>query len=181
LKDLDNLTGGIVSSVIKNEEFKGEVNETALVRFAGKGKVKASMLLLIGVGEKAPSTRPPASANVAGAATRFLRKRNIKSFALLPRADGDAGEIAQNAATGFVISQFELDKYRTNDKNNKTVDTFVLCVEDARAADLKDGLNRGQIIGESMNFTRELANEPPNVLHPTEMANARKRWRKKPV
>ena len=169
LKDLDKLTGGIVSSVIKNEEFKGEVNETALVRFAAKGKVKASMLLLIGVGEK-PEYTAASVANVAGAATRFLRKRNVRSFALLPRHDGNPGIIAQNAAQGFVTSQFELDKYRTKDKNGKVVDTFVLCVEGAKDGDLKDGLKRGEIIGESMNFTRDLANEPPNVLHPTEMA-----------
>jgi len=169
LKDLDKLTGGIIASVIKNEEFKGEVNETALVRFAPKGKVKASMLLLIGVGEKADYSAASV-ANVAGAATRFLRKRNVKSFALLPRSDGADREVAQNAAQGFVTSQFELDKYRTKDKNGKTVDSLVLCVEGGSATELKDGLSRGQIIGDSMNFTRDLANEPPNVLHPTEFA-----------
>ncbi len=169
LKDLDKLTGGIVSSVIKNEEFKGEVNETALIRFSAKGKVKASLLLLIGVGEKSDYSAASV-ANVAGTATRFLRKRNVKSFALLPRSAGDAGETAQNAAQGFVTSQFELDKYRTKDKNTKTVDTLVVCIEGARDSDLKNGLSRGQIIGESMNFTRDLANEPPNVLTPTEMA-----------
>ncbi len=169
LKDLDKLTGGIVSSVIKNEEFKGEVNETALIRFSAKGKVKASMLLLIGVGDK-NEYKVASVANVSGTATRFLRKRNVKSFALLPRVEGDAGEIAQNAAQGFITSQFELDKYRTKDKNTKSVDNLVVCVEDAKESDLKDGLQRGQIIGDSMNFTRDLANEPPNILHPTEMA-----------
>ena len=169
LKDLDKLTGGIIASVIKNEEFKGEVNETALVRFAAKGKVKASMLLLVGVGEKT-DYKAANVANVAGTATRFLRKRNVKSFALLPRLEDDAREVAQNAAQGFVTSQFELDKYRTKDKNGKTVDALVVCVEGASASELKDGLSRGQIIGESMNFTRDLANEPPNILHPTEFA-----------
>ncbi len=169
LKDLDKLTGGIIASVIKNEEFKGEVNETALVRFAAKGKVKASMLLLIGVGEKADYAAASV-ANVSGTATRFLRKRNVKSFALLPRAEGSDREVAQNAAQGFVTSQFELDKYRTKDKNGKTVESLVLCVEGGSASELKDGLSRGQIIGDSMNFTRDLANEPPNVLHPTEFA-----------
>ena len=42
---------------------------------------------------------------------------------------------------------------------------------DAKPADLKNGIDRGQAIGESMNFTRDLANEPPNILTPTEMAN----------
>ncbi len=169
LKELDKLTGGIVSSVIKAEEFKGEVGETALIRFAAKGKSGASRLLLIGVGDKSDYT-VSSVANVAGTATRFVRKRNIKSVALSPRCDGDALAVAQSAAQGFVTSQFELDKYRTKDKNDKVVDTFVLHVESADASALKSGLTRGVNVGESMNFARDLANEPPNILHPTEMA-----------
>ncbi|MCV4633610.1 M17 family metallopeptidase, partial [Escherichia coli] len=49
--------------------------------------------------------------------------------------------------------------------------TFGLFVAGAKPAEIKAGLERGQIIGESMNFTRDLANEPPNILTPTEMAN----------
>jgi leucyl aminopeptidase len=50
----------------------------------------------------------------------------------------------------------------------------VVCVDGADAADLKQGIARGEAIGHSMNFTRDLANEPPNILHPTEMANRAK-------
>src|SRR5690606_32185714 len=38
-------------------------------------------------------------------------------------------------------------------------------------ADVKAGLSRGEAVGDSINFTRDLANEPPNILTPTEMAN----------
>lgn len=169
LKELDKLTGGLIASVIKTEEFKGDVGETALIRFASKGKVKASRLVLIGVGEK-NDYKVASVANVAGTATRFVRKRNLKSLALMPRCEGDAGAIAQSAAQGFATSQFELDKYRTKDKNTKSVDHFVLFIEGADAGSMKDGLVRGIAVGESMNFARDLANEPPNILHPTEMA-----------
>ncbi|MBK8149196.1 MAG: leucyl aminopeptidase [Acidobacteria bacterium] len=169
LKELDKLTGGLIASVIKTEEFKGDVGETALIRFAPKGKVKASRLVLIGVGDKSEYL-VSSVANVAGTATRFVRKRNLKSVALMPRCEGDAADIAQSAGQGFATSQFELDKYRTKDKNTKSVDSFVLFVDGADAGALKTGLTRGQQIGESMNFARDLANEPPNILHPTEMA-----------
>ncbi len=169
LKDLDRLTGGLIASVLKAEEFKGDKGETALLRFAPKGAVKAGRLMLIGVGEKADYSAASVLA-VSGTATRFLRSRNVKSFALLPRSDGDAVEIAQSAATGFVTSQFELDKYKTKDKNDKSVTGFVLCVDGAKPADLKKGLSRGEAVGDSMNLTRDLANEPPNILTPSEMA-----------
>ncbi len=170
LKDLDKLAGGNIASVIKTEEFKGETGETAYFLFESKGKVKASRLLLIGVGDRT-EYKSSDVATVAGTAARYLQKRNIKSFALAPRSDGDAADAAMNAVVGLATSQFELDKYKTSDKSNKTIDSFVLYVEGGNAKNLKDALSRGEIIGDSMNFTRDLANEPPNILHPTEMAN----------
>src|SRR5439155_23496324 len=109
-------------------------------------------------------------ASTAGCATRFLRKRNVKSFALLPRCDSDAITVAQSAVQGAITSQFELDKYKTKDKNEKSVTNFVVCIEGAKPGDVSTGAKRGQAIGESINFTRDLANEPPNILHPTELA-----------
>lgn len=169
LKELDEMVGGNISSIIKSEEFKGENGETAYFIFEAKGKIKASRLLLVGAGERI-EYKSPQTAVLAGAAARNLRKRNVKSFALAPRSDEDVSDVATNAAAGVVTSQFELDKYKTGDKDDKKIDNFVLYIEGASGKDLKNALSRGEIIGDSMNFTRDLANEPPNILHPTEMA-----------
>lgn len=169
LKDLDKLTGGLIAAIIKGEEFKGEKGDTALLRFAAKGNVKATRLMLIGVGEK-KDCKLSSVAGIAGTATRFLRQRNLKSFALWTRCDGNAVEIAQNAVQGAITSQFELDKYKTKDKNSKAITAMTICVPDAKPADLKNGITRGQVIGDSMNLTRDLANEPANILPPAEMA-----------
>ena len=168
LKELDRLTGGLIGEVMNAEEFKGDAGQTALLRFPAKGG-RASRLLLVGVGDEA-EYKAGSVYTLAGTATRYLRKRSVKSFALLARGTFDAAEVGQQAVTGFITSQFELDKYKTKDKNNKTVDTLVVCVEGAKGSDLKAGINRGQAIGDSMNLTRDLANEPPNILTPTEMA-----------
>ena len=169
LKDLDKITGGLVAGLMKAEGFKGDAGQTALIRFAAKGKVKASRLLLIGVGSKSDYKVSDVAA-VSGTATRYLRTRGLKNFALLPRCEGDAAEVAQSAAVGFIASQFELDKYKTKDREDKTVNSLIVCIDGAKPSDIKSGLERGQAIGESMNFTRDLANEPPNILHPTEMS-----------
>src|SRR5690349_16378234 len=92
LKDLDKLTGGLIGGLMKAEEFKGDAGQTAFLRFSPKGKVKASRLLLIGVGEKSDYKVSDVTA-VSGIATRYFRSKGIKGFALLPRQDGDAVEI----------------------------------------------------------------------------------------
>ncbi len=170
LKELDKLTGGNIASIIKSEEFKGESGETMYLPIEPQGSVKARRVLLIGAGDK-NEYKPSDVSMISGTATRTLRKRNLKSFALMPRCDGDAVEVASNAMQGVVTSQFELDKYRTKDKNDKKIDNFALFVNGANEKDVKEGLRRGEIIGDSMNLTRDLANEPPNILTPTEMAN----------
>ncbi len=168
LKELDELTGGQVADTLKAKEINGGQGETALIRFSAKG-VKATRLLLVGCGER--DKYKASSVSVAsGTAARTLRKLNLKSFAFDARIDGDTVEIAQNAVQGVITSQFELDKYKTKDKNTKALAKFVVYVDGGKPADLKKGVERGQIIGDSMNFARELANEPPNILHPTEMA-----------
>ena len=169
LQELDALTGGGIASIIKTEEFKGEAGDAAYFVFTPSGKAKANRLLLVGVGER-DEYKAPQVAMLAGAATRHFLKKNVKSFALASRFDGDAGDAAACAAQGVATSQFELDKYKTSDKKDKKLDTFAYFVEGGDAKDLKKALERGEIVGDSMNFARDLANEPPNILHPTEMA-----------
>lgn len=170
LKDLDKTVGGLVASLIKEEEFKGEAGETALIRFAAKGKIKAKRLLLVGVGDKSEYKLPGVGV-LAGTAARFLLKRNIKSFVLVPRSDADSVDVAAIAMQYVVAAQYTVDKYKTAEKNEKSIDTFALYIEGANEKSIKDGFTRGEIVGESMNFTRDLCNEPGNILPPTEMAN----------
>lgn len=170
LKELDTTAGGLVASLFKDEEFKGDTGETALLRFAPSGKGKPSRILLVGVGKKEDYKTPNVGV-LAGTSVRFLLKRNIKSFVLVPRSESDAGEVAAASMQAVVTSQYEIDKYKTKDKKDKTIESFVLCVDGADATALKNGLSRGEIIGDSMNFTRDMCNEPANILHPTEMAN----------
>ena len=170
LKELDKLAGGHIASTLKTDEFSGDAGETCLLRLTPKGKLKASRLLLVGVGDK-KDYKPSGVSIASGTATRVLRKFGVKSFAFSPRCDGPAVEIAQNTVQGAVTSQFELDKYKTKDKNDKAVNSIVVHIEGANAGEMKSGASRGSAVGESMNFTRDLANEPPNILTPTEMAN----------
>jgi leucyl aminopeptidase len=170
LRDLDKLTGGLLGATVKAEAFKGEEGKTALIRFTARKGSKATRLLLVGVGEQ-KSYKPYMVGELAGTAARFLLKRNIRSFALLPRSDAGAVEVAENAVRAVITSQFELDKYKTKDKTDKSISTFVVCIDGASPSELRAGVERGRAIGESINFTRDLANEPPNILTPTEMAN----------
>ncbi len=168
LKTLDAAAGGMISDVIKAEEFAGKEGETAYFHLAS-GKLKARRLLLVGCGDRA-NYKAAQIGQMAGSAVRFLRSKNAQTIAIVPRAEGDAERTAQIATVGATMGLFEPDKYRTKDKEQREIKTATVVIEGADKKAIQKGADRGLIIGESINFTRDMANEPGAYLTPTIMA-----------
>src|ERR1041384_5864175 len=169
LKKLGDLSGGLVRSAVEAEEFSGKEGETAYFHLVGENKFKFRRLLLVGVGEEKEYKSPQVS-QMAGTAVRSLRSKNVKSIAVVPRVAGNDEETARRAVEGAYIALFDPDKYRTVEKEQKTVDRFVLAIHGGELEALDRGVHAGQIVGESINFTRDLANEPGAYMTPTDMA-----------
>src|SRR5262245_10815530 len=138
LKKLDELSGGLVSSIIDAEEFAGKEGETAYFHLVGNNKLKARRLLLVGVGEAKDYTLGQVS-QMAGTAVRSLRAKNARTIAVVPRPNGDVAATSAAAVEGAFIGLFDPDKYRTVEKEQKTVDRLIVVIEDAKEESLKDG------------------------------------------
>lgn len=169
LNDLDAITGGVIKSVIASEELKGKEAETVYLHLVGNSEIKAQRLLLVGVGERADYTSALAS-QMAGTATRALREKNAKSIAVVSRLEGNPEEVAAAVVEGCVMALFDPDKYRTTDKEQRKIEKLVVVLDGADETGLKRGIERGRVIGESVNFTRDLSNEPGAYMTPTIMS-----------
>src|SRR5437764_6833360 len=169
LKKLDELSGGLVRSALEAEEFVGKEGEAAYFHLVGNNKLKARRLLLVGVGE-ANDYKPAHVSQMSGTAVRSLRSKNVKTIAVLPRCSADAAQVARTAVEGAFIALFDPDKYRTIEKEDKTIDRLVVVIEGADEKALQQAVKVGTIVGESVNFTRDLANEPGAYMTPSDLA-----------
>jgi leucyl aminopeptidase len=171
LKELDAATGGLVRSILEAEELKGKEGESAYVHLPPSGgDLKARRLLLVGVGER-EEYRFAQVSQFAGTAIRSLRSRNVKTIALVPRFEGGEVTRAVSAAVeGAFLALFDPDKYRTIEKEEKAIERLHIFAEQASDEDLRRAAEQGRIVGESVNFTRDMANEPGAFLTPTIMA-----------
>ena len=169
LKELDELTDGVVKSVLDAEELSGKEGETAYFHLLGGKATKATRLLLVGVGKR-EEYRAAQITQMAGTAVRILRGKGIKSVALVPRAEGDAENVASTAIEGAIMGLFETDKYRTIEKEKRQIEKLVVALAGADDGAISRGTERGRVVGEAVNFTRDLANEPGGYLTPTDMA-----------
>ena len=169
LKKLDELSGGFLKSAYESEEFAGKEGETAYFHLIGNRKLKARRLMLVGVGEVTEYKAGQVS-QMAGTAVRSLRSKNVKSIAIIPRVEGNPEDTTASALQGAYISLFDPDKYRTVEKEQKEIERLIVVIDGANEDLLKLGVERGRIVGESINFTRDLANEPGAYMTPTIMA-----------
>ena len=171
LGELDGLTGGTLRAVIESGELTGKEGETALIHFNraqpnASGGSHATRLLLIGVGAQ-EDYRLPQVAQAAGAAARLLRGKNFKTIGFVPRSDADASAAVTASVEGAQTALFDADKYRTIEREERNVERFVVVAASGNEAELNKAAERGRIIGEGVNFARDLANEPGAHMTPT--------------
>ena len=166
--ELDKLAGGLIGRIQKSGELTGKNLEFTLVH--GPAGLKATRLLLVGAGKR-EQFNPSSLRKVAGAALRYLKSRSVHKVAFLLRENDVNENAAQAVSEGTLASDFETDKYKTDKKNDKSIETFTIVGfgEEEKTA-IETGMTRGRIIGEALNFTRDLVNEPSNKLTPKILA-----------
>ncbi|PYU47702.1 MAG: leucyl aminopeptidase [Acidobacteria bacterium] len=168
IAEIDQAAGGLLRKLAKSGELTGKMLEFTLVH--APAGLKAARLLLVGVGKREQYSIA-ALRKVAGAALRHLKARSVKNLAFLVREGHAAEESAQAIAEGVLAGNFETDKYKTEKKNDKNIETVLLAgSSDAERASAEKGLSKGRIIAEAQNFTRDLVNEPSNKLTPRILA-----------
>ncbi len=162
---------GWLAELRNSGEFTGKLYETAVLhRPAG---IRAKRLVVIGGGKKEKFSSTEAR-RVAGALVRSLGCKGAHRVALLLEMP-NAFEYVTAAAEGALLGGWQADKYKSGpEKNQKRVESFTIVVPGGDAGSLKRALERGSILGECQNMTRDLVNEPANKLVPETLAQAAK-------
>ena len=168
LAALNRITEKAVGSLLASKEFKPELHQTCKIfRPAG---LKANNLLLVGAGKKSDFT-PAKLRDIAGTAVRAARAAFCKKIAFVCPKDTAAGLSTRLTVEGAIYANYDADIYKTKDKENRALETFMPVFEaKSNVKEIEEGIRRGSIVGEAVNLARTLANEPANILTPAEFA-----------
>ena len=163
LAALDHRSGGRLAELSAAGELTGKAGE-ALLLHQPPG-FKAKRLLLLGAGKPEKFSLHDIR-NLTGTAARYLKGRGVSEFTFWFRplqAGMSAGDAAEAAVEGAALANFDPDRYQTDKKNRKAIESLQLA---GLVSDAEQGIRRGLIIAEAQNLTRELVNEPGNRLTP---------------
>ena len=166
--DVNHLLDGAIADVLDSGEIKGKPYELALVHAKGK---PFSRVLVVGLGER-KNYEPGMLARYAGAAVRYLSRRNVSeiAFALPEQAKGAEAESASFVAEGAQAGTFETHIYQGKPEKPSVVKEAVILAGNLDAAELEQGLRRGLVLGEAVNFARRMAITPASDMTPTHLA-----------
>ena len=156
----DAVTGGQLVRAAEAAGFTGKKGSSCTVLAPGAG---LSRVVLVGLGADHGVREMEAAAGTAVAA---LSRDTVAALA----ADGMAASHAAHAAMGAVLRAWRFDRYRTKEAadDKPKLATLTVLTDDPDAA--RAAWAPLQAVAEGVFLARELVAEPPNVLHPVEMA-----------
>ena len=152
-----------IGELYSSGEFSGKALEFSIIH-RPSGFI-ARRLVLGGAGKPDKFTSAEMR-KLAGAALRTLKPKGARTIAIALGAEYRGDDFTSAAVEGAIAGDFEPDQYQTDPKKREkqVVDLIVVGGSEAAA-------ERGRILGESQNYTRTVANEPPNLLTPMVLAD----------
>jgi leucyl aminopeptidase len=165
LARVDAVTGGERTRATTSGEFKGKSCDMLVAQVVGSGW-KAARIAFVGAGKRGEADAH--HTRRLGAASGYLaRQRSAASIAWLIRG----GLAIDLIADGLSAAEFFGGTYKAGpDAGHRYPRRVEIIAPGADAATVAASIHRGRVVGRWANFTRELANEPGNVLTPREFA-----------
>lgn len=173
---VDKVLNGVISKLISSGEIKGTLNEVTLIH--SLGKIPAERIIIAGLG-KQDEFNQDRIRQITSASLLKARALGAKKVATILHGAGigkmDAHDSAQGITEGALLGLYEFKKYFSKNKDKSGISELVIVErESSKINTAKKGVLKGQIIANAVNMARDLVNEPPNTLTPTELANRAK-------
>jgi leucyl aminopeptidase len=160
---LDRALGGALVAHMKEEAFDGKLGKTLSIE--GRARLRAKQLLIVGLGEGDP---PAATLRLLGVKAGRAAMSRASLAVVAPKSDPES---LSALTDGVVTGAYRYTRYLTGSRVPKRQLNKVTLLRDARSGnEHKQAVQQGQLVGDAINFARDLVNCPPNDLTATVLA-----------
>jgi leucyl aminopeptidase len=172
-RGVDSLLGGLIQTIYDDGEFKADLGE--LVTLHPMGKLAAKRVVVVGLGAQ-EKMNTQSIRRASATAARNLQQTGAHQIALAlycEEWDIELGDSVRAEVEGALLGLYTFKKYRQSNThgNGQGITRMSLLVNKASGTVLDQAVEHGMALAEATNFARDLVNEPPNVLTPSELAN----------
>ncbi len=170
-QSVDAASAGAIATVLKRGDLQGKPGQTLLLQQLPG--IKAERVLLVGTG-KADELDNRQWRKVVTAVTGALKNLGGSDAALALQDVQIKGRDAY-ARTRILVEvlaggQYVFDRFKSKKADARPLSRITLLSDKAEQAQVEQAANHAQAITTGMNFARDLGNLPPNVCHPSYIA-----------
>jgi leucyl aminopeptidase len=164
---LDTSMNGALKNIVDEEGFTGKDNTCLMVHTLGS--ISGKKIALLGLGKKEEFTLDKVR-RAAGVAVKKAEEAKaasigfspIKNEKLLPE------DVIQAMVEGAALASYKFDKYLEKKEEKKDIEEIEFLT--AKSAPLEQAIHWGVIISRAVNYTRDIVNEPANIVTPEVLA-----------
>ena len=174
-KAIDSASAGAISALLKRGDLSGKLGQTLLAH--SLPNLKAERVLLVGTGKDAELS------------DRQLRKVLGAVYAVLKGLGGNdavlaLGDLAVKNRNSYgktrlmvetlADSGYQFDRFKSQKAESIALKKLTLLSTKATQTEVERGAKHAQAIAAGMAFTKDLGNLPPNLCHPSFLAEEAK-------
>jgi leucyl aminopeptidase len=174
-KAVDTACAGAISALLKRGDLTGKLGQTLLAH--DLPNLKAERVLLVGTGKDSELS------------DRQLRKLITAAYTVLKGLGGsdavlalqdvqvkgrDAYGKARLMVESLADSGYQFDRFKSQKADASALKKLTLLGDKASQAEVERAARHAQAIAAGMAFTRDLGNLPPNLCHPSYLAEEAK-------
>ncbi|MBH3461462.1 MULTISPECIES: leucyl aminopeptidase [Pseudomonas] len=175
-KAVDQATDGAISAILKRGDLAGKPGQTLLLQ--SLPGLKAERVLLVGSGkDEALGDRAwrKLIASVAGVLRNLAGGDAVLALddIAVANRDGHYGKYRLLAET-LLDGSYVFDRFKSQKAEPRALKKVTLLADKAGQADVERAVKHATAITTGMSLTRDLGNLPPNVCHPSFLAEQAK-------
>lgn len=165
-KQCDEALGGALSRAVALKAFCGEAGQAVSLLAPGKGF--AQLHLVGGAPKKGDTAGEAQTLQMAGGeAVQLLKKSGIKATSAVLAVAEPQAAFAAEVALGARLGSYKFDRYQTVTKKDQPLRQLHMTLPAGQAlADVQARWVEFEGLSESVFLTRDLVNEPANILFP---------------
>ena len=176
---IDHCTGGLISELIKDGEITGRKNEMTLIHTLGHSfkNFLPNRVLIIGLGS-IDDFNYNVIREVSATLARKIKSLKIKKFGTIIHGAGidelNVSTSCESMIEGTLLGLYKFDKYKSDlkdEKNNDLLEMQIIEIDNEKIKTAEKSIINAQMFSEANIGTRNLVNEPPNVMTPKKLAD----------
>ncbi|WP_027459075.1 leucyl aminopeptidase [Dechloromonas agitata] len=170
---LDNISGGYISDIVRRGDMEGKAGTTLLLH--NVPSTHCDRILLVGLG-KEKEFREKEFASTIRTAVKVLNETGAFDASLflteLPVRKHSITWRVRQTVIAALDATYKFDQFKSKKEEiRRPLRKLTISVERRNElAPAEEGLQQGLAIAEGVSLTKTLGNLPPNVCHPTHLA-----------